>query len=74
MGLTRAAPPAVFTAFGLAEHTGMAVLTVTGAASQGGRCWYTGPGECTGTAAPAPDLGAAAEQEDHNSGNEGRLV
>jgi len=72
IGLTRAAPQAVFTVFGLAEHTGMAVLTVTGAASQGGRCWYTGPGEFSGTA--VPDLVAAAEWEDHNSGNEGRLV
>lgn len=72
MGRTRAASPGVFTAFGLAEHTGTAVLTVTEAASQGCRCWYPETGEFTGTA--APDLGAAGEREDHNSGNEDRLV
>jgi hypothetical protein len=72
MGRARAAPPGLFAAFGRAEHTGTAVLTVTEAASQGCRCWYTESGEFTGIAAPG--LGAAGEREDHNSGNEGRLI
>jgi hypothetical protein len=68
-GLTRTAAPELEfnVAFGLAEHTGIEVRTVTGAASHGGRCWYKKLAEFAGVAVSNP-VGACMS-EDHSSGD-----